>query len=439
MKTEVKEISSVIRELTIIVEAERALLDFQKELNKMRPYAQVPGFRKGKAPIAMVERLYGDYAKDEFLTKKIETYYQEALKTIEEKPVCEANTENVEWEKGKDLKVVFRFEVMPKIVITQYKNLEIPYEEKAYENSMLEQHIKQMQNQMATTYHPEQLEIGDSIEIKISSADQNGNFEEDQTRNTYFIEGEFSSVFYKNFMHAKVGTELKTVLFSHDELSEDMKKEAILDFGDDCFDKEFMVKLVSMERNIEPEINDELAKDLEFDSLDDLKATVEKEIKEKLKKENDNQLRGAIIDKLLKVNPFELPETYVLRYTEALAKPYATAYKTTVENLVPIYKAVAEYNLKSFYLMQELRKLEPVEITEEDKEELITEAAENLKISVEKYKELHKKEIDSEDFIEPIIEKKLLDIVKSTAVIIPYPQPIEELQSEQPLEIIDKQ
>jgi trigger factor len=428
VKTEVKEISPVMRELTITIEADEMQEEYRKELNKFKNYVQIPGFRKGKAPIAMVERIYGEYAKEEFLSKKMETYYQEALKTIDVHPVSEASTDKIEWEKGKELVAVFTFEIMPEIVVSNYQNLEIPYEERPFSKEMIDIQLNEIQKQLATIIQPEQLEIEDEVNFTARILDENGNAADEKNIETLFVKGEFTDEFYDNLEHAKVGEEIKTILYETGDMEEERRKQAVEEFGEDCFGKEYIVKINSINRHAVPEINDELAKDMEFDSLEELKQHIEKEIMEKLKKENEDTMRGAIIDKLLKENPFELPPSMVLRYAETMAKPYAKAYKTTVEELIPIYKNIAEYNMKSYYLLEELKKLEPVEITDEDRENLIAEAAANLNMEVDKYKELYKKQIESEEFEAPIIEKKLFALIKSTATFVPYPK--EPVQSQ---------
>ena len=74
MKVEIKEISTVKQEITIIIEADTALKDYQKSLQKFKKFVAIPGFRKGKAPLALIERTYADYAKQEFLDNSIDKY-----------------------------------------------------------------------------------------------------------------------------------------------------------------------------------------------------------------------------------------------------------------------------------------------------------------------------------------------------------------------------
>ena len=87
-----------------------------------------------------------------------------------------------------------------------------------------------------------------------------------------------------------------------------------------------------------------------------------------------------------------------------------------------IYHSIAEMDLKKYFILHEIRKLEKIEISEEDKEAVIVEAASHLKIDVDKYKEMFKKQIESEDFVSSIEERKIYEILEQNSKIVPFPK-----------------
>lgn len=130
----------------------------------------------------------------------------------------------------------------------------------------------------------------------------------------------------------------------------------------------------------------------------------------------------AIISVLIERNQFELPSSMVIRYAEDMAKPYIQAYNTDLESILPIYEKIALHNLKSFYIIDKIKEIEKIEISDEDKEEAIKTAASNMKMEVEKYKDLYKKEINNENFVTTLEEKKVFDLLKETIKYIPFPK-----------------
>ena len=112
----------------------------------------------------------------------------------------------------------------------------------------------------------------------------------------------------------------------------------------------------------------------------------------------------------------------VTKYAEQLAQPYAEAYKMDISQMLPYYEQIAEFNMKGHYIIEELKNLEDIEVTEEDIEKTVKTAAENMKMETEKYKEMYKKQIGSEDFKFTIAENKIIDIIKKGAKFVPLPK-----------------
>lgn len=136
MKVEVKEISQVVRELTLTVEAEKVAKEYQKALKKVSKMAPpIPGFRKGKAPMSAVEKNYADYVKDELYRDGIDKYLEEAVTEHDIKSISEFYPMSIEWEKGEDLVAVFKFEVNPEIVFDNIEGVEVPFKEILFRRS----------------------------------------------------------------------------------------------------------------------------------------------------------------------------------------------------------------------------------------------------------------------------------------------------------------
>jgi trigger factor len=417
MKTEIKEISPCERELTITVEAYKALQDYKKVLRNFKNLVSVPGFRKGKAPLSLVERNYGSYAKEEFYNKSIGEYYKTALDEKEINPVNQGEASNIEWEKGKDLVATFKFEVMPDVEVTKYKELEIPFEPVEFKEDMIDSTIEDFRNRMASVEEiEEESKEGDIIKAKVKFLDDEDNVTKQVDREFAVGENAYCKSFNNKMTGIKPGFEVKTKLFTKSQKSDDK------DIGENIKDREFLVEVESVKRKNVPVLNDEFAKDLEYESVSEMKKKVEEELKNKLEKDNEQQKKSAILNKLVEENPIEVPQSMVKNYAEQMAKPYADAYKMEVEKIAPMYHEMAANNLKSHLILQEIKKIEDPEITDEDKEATIAENAANMNMEVDKYKKMYKKQIDSEDFQAAIKEKKIMKIIEESSKFVPLPK-----------------
>lgn len=416
MEVKINELKNCEREMIITIDSQEASKDYNKVLKKFKNYVMIPGFRKGKAPLNMVERKYGDHAKEEFYNQKIGDYYQKALQEKEINPVNMGEPTNIEWKKGKDLKATFKFEVMPEIEIEKYKDLEVPYEKTEFKKDMIDGTLEEYQNQLAKEIDVETAKESDKITVSVKFLDDDDKVTKEIDREFVLNDNPYCKSFNKKVEDSKVGDEFKAKLFTKSQESKDE------DITDKFKDREFGVEIKSIKRKELPELNDDFAKDLEYDSLDDLKVKIEEELKVKIKKDDKQKLKQALISKVLEVNPFEVPKSIVKKYAEDMAKPSAEQYNIELDKIVPMYEQMAEFNLKSHYAIEELKKQEKVEVSEEEIEAMISEAAENLNMEVEKYKKMYKKQIESDQFKYAAQEKKIIDILEKNSKFVPYPK-----------------
>jgi trigger factor len=187
----------------------------------------------------------------------------------------------------------------------------------------------------------------------------------------------------------------------------------------------------SIKQDILPELNDEFGKDAGFDNLEDLKSSIIEDYKIKIEEQNTKNKDQALEMALMEANPVEIPEVMVNNYADQLAEDAAKQYGVEKEKLLSTFLPIAEINMKVYYLRNQVTKLLKLEITEEDKEEMIKKAATNLQMDVEKYKELYAKEITSEDFDYSVREQKTIDYLLEKAVFVEPPEDDESSQAEE--------
>ena len=416
MKTSIKEISQCVRELTITIESETALVDYKKIVNQFKNYVAIPGFRKGKAPVSMIEKSFGPQIKNEFYNQKLGDYYKEAIDAEEIHPINQGEASEFEWEKGKDLIVTFKYEIMPEIKVEKYKGLKIPFEPVKFKNEMVEATLDEYRNKMATEMPVDTAETGNIIDATFKFLDDNDQVTKEVNRKFILDENQYSKSLNTAIIGTKVGDEVKTKLFTKSQKSQDK------DITDNIKDRDFIVMVNTIKRKDIPEVNDEFAKDLEYDSLKDLKTKVEEELKNKIEEDNKNSMKTATLAQLVDENKFELPKSILKQVAENMAKPYAEAYKMELAQMAEMYMGVAEFNLKSHYLVEEIKKIEEIKISNDEKEEIIKQAAKNTEMDVEKYKKIYKNQIESSDFTYAAEEDKVIELIKESSKFIALPK-----------------
>ncbi len=418
MKKEFKEISQCVREMTLTVPAETAEKDYVKVLKDFRKYAAVPGFRKGKAPMSMVEKLYGAHAKEEFIKAKLPEYYTEAIDDDEMVPISQGQPLKWDWEKGKDFTATFRFEVKPEIKVDKYKELEVPFEKQELPDDAVDGTIEEMRRKMANIEETDKaVESGNIVNVDIQLPGEDGEYKDPFSRELAVGENQFSKEFNEKIIGLKKGEDFTAHLFEpkEDDDSELLKKEA-----------KVTVNAVKVE--VLPEIDDDLAKDADYDSLDEMKEKIVEELQKNLDKENERALKDAITMKLISENPFDVPPSLVENYAMNMAKPMAQQYNIPVEQLLEGYKKLAEMEIKKYYIIDELKKVETFEITEDDKKDMIDELSANMNMTAEEYSEKYKSFVGTPDFEEAIKEKKLYKLIEESSTFVKLPEAPAEVE-----------
>lgn len=420
MKIEVKNLENCMQELTITVPAETAEKDYKKIIGKYKNKVNIPGFRKGKAPISLIERNYGEYIKEEFLDDSTKKYFMKALDEEDIHPVSEAEPVKVEWDHDKDFVAVIKFEVMPEVEVKEYDGMEVEFEEREIKDSDVELFVERLRENMALTEIIEtEIEKGYFVDLDITKEDSDLNFQ----RKIEVGENIYSKDLNEKLIGKKTGDEFTSVIFDEKEEadSEEMEKFRGVVFN---------VKIGEVEKKELPEVNDEFAADLGHDNLEEMKEKLRKELEERNNAENIKQKHNAVLAKLVELNPVEIPRSMTIGYAKQLAEDAVKQYNIEMDQAVQLYMGIAEFNLKTFNLQNKLKEILKLEVTDEYKENILKEAAENMKMDLEEYKKMYKKQLESAEFIESIKDKMVLDYLVENSKFV-TPKPVEKTEEQE--------
>ena len=406
--------------LEITVEAEKFENAMKKVYFQNAKYFNIPGFRKGKAPMNIVEKYYGAqiFYEDAFNEVATEAY-DEALEANKIDAVSRPVVDIKQMEKGKDVIFTAVVQTKPEVELGKYKGIEIPKVEYKVEEKDIEHELGHMQehNSRLITVDDRALENGDIATIDFEGFVDGVAFDggKAEGHELEIGSGSFIPGFEDQLVGMKIDEEREIkVTFPKEYFSKDLAgKEAM-----------FKVKLHEIKRKELPELDDEFAKDVsEFDTLAELKAS----IKEKIEKNNEQRQKYETEDLAIKAVcedvKVDIPSGMVEFEVENMMKDfeqrlsyqglnldqYLKMIGKTEEEMKKEYEPQAIEAIKSRLVLEAIIKAEKIEASEDEIKAKMEEMAKNYGKKVEEISENEnlkrylKEGIESEKALEFIV------------------------------------
>ena len=373
----------------ITVEAEKFEDAIKKVYFQNAKYFNIPGFRKGKAPMQIVEKYYGK-----------EIFYEDAFNEVAQDALEEAISENKldivarpeidnvkQMEKGKDLIFTVVLQTKPEAELGKYKGIEIPKIEYNVTDKDIDHELEHMQehNSRLISVEDRPVEKGDIVTIDFEGFVDEKAFEGGKAENYELEIG--SNTFIPGFEDQIIGMKLE----EEKDVKVKFPKEY---FSKDLADKDaiFKVKLHEIKKKELPKLDDEFAKDAsEFDTLDELK----KDIKKKLEKQNKDrekyETEEAVVKALCENVKVDIPSGMIevevdrmykdfenrLLYQGAKLEQYLKMIGKTEEEVKKEYEPQAQEGIKTRLAIEAVVKAEKIEATDKEVEDKLKEMAKN--------------------------------------------------------------
>ena len=425
MSVQVEKLEKNMAKLTVEVSAEDFKAAIKKAFNKNKNRFAIPGFRKGKAPQAMIEKMYGEGVfYEDAADEAINASYAEAMKEsgldIVSRP--EVTIEKI----GKDEPFVYSalVAVKPEVTLGQYKGVEVEKADASVSAEDVEAELKKVQEQNARllTVEDRGVEDGDQTVIDFEGFVDGKGFEGGKAEDYPLTIGSHSFIdtFEEQLIGKKIGEECEVnVTFPTEYHAADLAGKPAT----------FKVTVKEIKVKELPELNDEFASEVsEFDTLDEYKKDVEKKLVEKKEIEANSKNEDAVVAKVVENATMEIPDKMIDAQAENMVQDMARRMQSqglsldmylkytgmTVEQMKEQARPDAEKRIRTRLVLEAVAKAENIQISDEKVDEEVAKMAEAYKMEVEKLKS-YMSESDIKQMKEDLAVQQAVDLLVAEA------------------------
>ena len=392
-----EKISSNKAKLSFVIPAEQFDEAMQKAYLKNRSRINVPGFRKGKAPRALIERMYGEGVfYDDAMELLFPDAYEAAVKENGLKPVDRPEMTDVEQiGAGQDLKFTCEVFVRPDVELGQYKGLEVEVTRQTVSEDDVNARIEQDRQKGARTIDVEDrpVEDGDTVNLDYAGSVDGVAFAGGTAQGQTLKIGshQFIPGFEEQMVGMQIGEEKDlNVTFPEQYHSEELAGKAAV----------FHVKVNSIQRTELPELDDDFAADVsDFNTFAEYKDSIVKELTERAEKNNEVTIENALVEKAVDNATIDVPHAmiheqldYMMRememrmaYQGLRMEDFLKYTGQTREQLEHSYHGEAEKRVRIELTLEAIRKAEGIEPTEDEVKKQIEEQAKRMGQEVETF------------------------------------------------------
>ena len=422
---------------TALFTVESDAAEFEAAVNgaylKAKSSINIPGFRKGKAPRAIVESMYGrevfyQDAMDELAPKAFEQGLSEGELRIVGQPAID----NVEVTEERTVRYTFSVSLYPEVTLGQYKGLKAPKEVTTVSDEEVEEEVekKRKQNARKVSVEDRPAQMGDTVNIDFDGFLDGERFDGGKAEGYELELGSNSFVpgFEEQVAGMQIGEEKDLDITFPDTYVENLAGKAVI----------FKVKLNSITFPELPELDDEFAKDVsEFDTLDEYKADLRKQLQDKYNDQAENVFRSYIMKQAADNMSCDVPDVMIQEKAEEIIRNYAANFGMTDRN-VELEKLVrmmgidsetmnqsilpsAQMQVRTELLLEAVAKAEGIELTEEETEAYLQRIADSVNAKPEEIRQYFGLDTIRNEYL----KEKATDVIMNSAEIGEMPEPQE--------------
>ena len=429
MELNIKELDNCKKELEAILTYDELIPQFEKAILEYKKKVQIPGFRKGKAPLQMVKKMYGDSIEYSSLEDIANDCFKKYILDNNIQIIGKGSLSDIDYKPKEKFTFKVEFEVIPEFTLNNYKGSELTKTNYVIDDSFVEEEIKGIKLKMAH-FEIDGLVLDNEymVTIDLQEVDNTGNP----------IIGNVSKDLRVYLNDRYLEKEFKQALLNIRE-----NEEKIVDSKNHNNEPvKYKLTAKKIEKIIFPELNDENIKKItgkdDIKTEEDLFKFIKNELETKYNEISSSNLRDAALKELVKSNDIKVPDHYVNLILDDYYKDYKKRHSGHThhklldeEEFKKENRADAIFNAKWYLLKDKFIEQEKLEIDDDDIKKFAEKNASMLNIPVEKLVEIYK---NNEELKSRLLSNKVLDLIIENAIV----KEIEEIKkSEQQTEAND--
>lgn len=383
LKVELEKPSDSVRKLKISIPGQMVAGRFERGFAEVQKTARLKGFRPGKAPISVIKQYYGEDVRSRVYQKLIDESFDQAVAENSIRPASEPKIELAEGFdlSSEDVEKGFAFtatvEIFPEINAKDYTGIPLERETSEVTEADVQgslEYFRENQAELNPISSERPVQKGDHVDLTFAGGlvTPNGIEERPGMKGTQMVEigaGMFIPGFEDQLIEMNRGdTKTFRITFPENYSDKDLgAKEA-----------EFKVTINEIKEKKLPELNDEFAKGMKFENLEELRSALRVNMEREKKENAENQLQSDLMKAIRERNPFEVPQSLIQSQAKQLAyeritqirKQYRELKEETVQKILASefeqMKQHAEVQVRSSLLLDAIGKKEKIEVTNED-------------------------------------------------------------------------
>lgn len=398
MSLQVEKLEHNMAKLTVEVAAEDVEKALQAAYLKQRKQINIPGFRKGKVPRQMIEKMYGpEVFYDEAANNMIPDAYAKAYDESELDIVSQPKIEVVQMEKGKPFIFTAEVATKPEVTLGDYKGLKVDKVSTRVTQKEVDEEIERERERNARTIEVTDRAVQDKDEVTLDfEGFVDGVAFEGGKGEDYPLtigSGSFIPGFEEQLIGAEIDKEVEVnVTFPKEYHSEELAGK----------DATFKCTVHTIKAKELPELDDEFASEVsECETMDAYRAEVKKNIKERKERTGKEKKENQAVDQAIENAQMDIPEAMIEFQVRQMADDFARRIQQqgltveqyfqftgmTAEKMMEEMRPQAEKSIKTRLVLEAIVKAENIEVSDERVEEELTKMAEAYQMEVEKLKE----------------------------------------------------
>lgn len=428
MSLQVEKLEKNMAKLTVEVPAEQFEKAIKKAFNKNKNRFNIPGFRKGKAPQAMIEKMYGvgvfyEDAADEAINET----YADAMKESELDIVSRPAISIEQIEKGQPFIYTATVAVKPEVTLGEYKGLEVEKADMTVKAEDVEAELKKVQEQNARLLTVEDRPVadGDQVVIDFDGYVDGKAFDGGKAEDYSLTIGSHSFIdtFEEQLIGKNIGEECEVnVTFPAEYHAAELANKPAT----------FKVTVKEIKVKEIPELNDEFAGEVsEFETLDEYKKDIEAKLSEKKQKEAATENENRVVEKVVAGATMEIPEPMIDGQVENMLQDTARRMQSqglnlelylkytgmTLDQMKENMRPQAVKRIETRLVLEEVVKQENIEVSDERLDEEIAKMAAAYQMEADKLKE-YMSEQDKKQMKEDLAVQEAVDFLVAEAKLV---------------------